>query len=142
MTDKFSSNERSAVMAKVKGKNTKPEIALRKELFSLGLRYRLHSKILPGKPDIIFPKYESIIFVHGCFWHSHGCRKNLTPQSNVEYWTKKISNNLRRDRKNIFLLKKMGWKVLVVWECTLTPKKLPQTLKRVFNWLIRNSPKS
>jgi DNA mismatch endonuclease (patch repair protein) len=135
MADTVTPAQRSAIMSKVKGKDTKPEMALRKRLFSLGFRYRVHDDSLPGRPDIIFPKYNSVIFVHGCFWHSHGCRKRLIPDSNKEYWTKKITKNVQRDIENIQGLKERGWRVLIVWECSLRSSKIDKTIKRVTKWI-------
>lgn len=107
-------------MRAVKGKDTKPEIALRKALFALGLRYRLNVKDLPGKPDLVFPKYRTVIFVHGCFWHGHACKRGArAPKSNAEYWNAKIARNKARDKNNAAALKKLGWRVVTVWECEL-----------------------
>jgi len=119
-TDVFSPEKRSAVMRTVKSTNTKPEIALRKALFALGLRYRLNVKTLPGKPDLVFPKYKTVIFVHGCFWHGHGCKRGgRVPKTNTDYWVEKIARNKTRDKKSTAALRKLGWRVLTVWECKL-----------------------
>ena len=119
-SDVFSPEKRSEVMRAVKGKDTKPEIALRKALFALGFRYRLNVKDLPGKPDLVFPKYKTVIFVHGCFWHGHRCKRGKrVPKTNRAYWTEKIARNKARDKKNAAALKKLGWKVITVWECKL-----------------------
>lgn len=119
-TDVFSKEKRSEVMRAVKGKDTKPEVRLRKALFALGYRYRLNVKDLPGKPDIVFPKHRTVIFVHGCFWHGHNCKRGArTPKSNTEYWREKIARNKRRDKDNAAALKKLGWRVITVWECEL-----------------------
>jgi DNA mismatch endonuclease, patch repair protein len=105
-------------MSGVRTSGTAPEMVVRRKLHSLGFRFRLHSKRLPGKPDIVLPKYHSVIFVHGCFWHHHeGCPKSKLPTSNAEFWANKISGNVRRDEKNIRDLEHMGWRTLVVWEC-------------------------
>lgn len=110
-------------MAKIKGKNTKLEILVRKFLFSKGFRYRINDKNLPGTPDIVLPKYNTVIFVHGCFWHGHpGCRKGRLPTSNIEYWGKKIPENVERDKKKIEKLEKIGWRVIVVWQCEIDNK--------------------
>lgn len=107
-------------MSRVKSSNTKPEIVLRKFLFSEGLRYRVNSTTLPGKPDIVLKKYKVAIFVHGCFWHGHSnCEAAKLPKSNLEYWTKKIHGNIIRDRRRTKELKKLGWRVFVIWECEL-----------------------
>ncbi len=115
-------------MRAVKGKDTKPEVALRKALFALGLRYRINVKNLPGKPDIVFPKHKTVIFVHGCFWHGHACKRGRrAPKQNAEYWSAKIARNRVRDKKNAAALKKLGWRVITVWECemkTLDPSSL------------------
>jgi len=120
MTDKFDKETRSRIMAKVAGKNTEPETAVRKLIWQMGFRYRLHDKNLPGKPDIVFSKKKKIIFVHGCFWHNHiGCKMATMPQSNADYWQAKIQRNVNRDKTNIAKLESMGWQVLIVWECEL-----------------------
>ena len=128
-TDTFSAKKRSEIMRAVKGRDTKPEIALRKKLFSLGLRYRLNVKDLPGKPDLVFPKHKTVVFVHGCFWHGHSCKRgNRQPKQNADYWKDKITRNKARDQKNAAALKKLGWRVITVWECEikdLDPAKLP-----------------
>lgn len=118
MTDKISSSVRSKNMAAIKGKDTKPEIIVRRYLHKLGYRFRLHRKDLPGKPDITLPRFKTVIFVHGCFWHRHEqCANSVMPTSNVAFWRKKLDGNVVRDKKNVELLKEQGWKVLVIWEC-------------------------
>ena len=108
--DVFSKSKRSDIMSKVSGKDTKPEVLVRKFLFSKGFRYRKNVKDLQGKPDIVLPKYKTIIFVHGCFWHGHeNCEAAKLPASNIEYWTKKVTSNVTRDSQNIQSLKKTGW---------------------------------
>ena len=128
-TDIFSANKRSEIMRAVKGRDTTPEIALRKKLFALGLRYRLNVKDLPGKPDLVFPRHKTVVFVHGCFWHGHSCKRgNRQPKQNADYWKDKIARNMARDQKNTAELKKLGWRVITVWECEikeLDPAKLP-----------------
>lgn len=128
-TDVFTKEKRSEVMRAVKGKDTKPEVALRKALFALGYRYRLNVKDLPGKPDLVFPKHRAVIFVHGCFWHGHNCKRGARePKSNVDYWREKIARNKRRDKMNAAALRKLGWRVITVWECelkSLDPASLP-----------------
>ncbi|WDI30318.1 very short patch repair endonuclease [Hyphococcus flavus] len=119
-TDVFSKEKRSEVMRAVKGKDTKPEIALRKALFALGYRYRLNVKGLPGKPDIVLAKHRTVIFVHGCFWHGHNCKRGRRkPKSNADYWRDKIARNKARDQKNATALKELGWRVVTVWECEI-----------------------
>lgn len=111
-------------MSRVTAKNTKPELTLRKYLFSKGYRYRLHRKDLPGKPDIVLPKYKTVIFVHGCFWHGHSCKKGKNlPKQNRSFWQKKIKNNTIRDKNNIYNLERIGWKVLIIWECEIKNEK-------------------
>lgn len=118
--DKFSKIKRSAIMAAVKGSNTKPELAVRSLIHRLGFRFRLHVKDLPGKPDIVLPRHRKVVFVHGCFWHSHrGCKRSAKPESNKVFWKIKLEQNVARDKENLQHLKKCGWKVLVVWECEL-----------------------
>ena len=107
-------------MSKIGGKNTKPEILVRKFLFSKGFRYRINVKTLPGKPDIVLPKYKTVIFVNGCFWHGHNCKKGKLPSSNIDFWRGKISNNKLRDDKNSDLLIKLGWKVIIIWQCEIS----------------------
>lgn len=106
------------MMSGIKGKNTKPELLLRSALHKLGFRFRIQRKDLPGKPDIVLPKYKTIIFVHGCFWHRHpGCTYAYTPKSNIEFWTNKLEGNVIRDRLTEKALEEMGWRILIVWEC-------------------------
>ncbi|WP_286222688.1 very short patch repair endonuclease [Marinobacter apostichopi] len=123
MADVHDKKTRSRNMAAIKGKNTKPEIWLRKELFKIGFRYRLHRKDLPGKPDIVLPKYRAVIFVHGCFWHGHqGCPLFRIPSTRTEFWKEKISSNRHRDSRNIAKLHELGWRVLELWECSIKGK--------------------
>jgi len=117
--DHVTKQRRSEIMSKIRGKNTTPELVVRKIVHSLGYRYRLHAKNIPGKPDLVFIGRKKAIFVHGCFWHGHDCNKGKPPNSNEEYWFPKLEANKIRDRKNIIDLEKMGWKVLIVWQCNL-----------------------
>lgn len=118
--DKVSSEIRSKMMSAVRGKDTAPERLIRSKLFSAGYRYRLHSKRLPGAPDIVLPKFMIVVFVHGCFWHGHHCRKGRQrPASNTKFWNKKLDGNLSRDKRNIAALRKSGWRVVVIWECSM-----------------------
>ena len=120
MSDIFSFQKRSDIMSKIGEKNTKPKILVRKFLFSKGFRYRINVKTLPGKPDIVLPKYKTVIFINGCFWHGHNCKKGKLPSSNIDFWRKKISNNKSRDDKNSDLLIKLGWKVIIIWQCEIS----------------------
>lgn len=126
-------------MSKIRGIDTKPELVVRKFLFSEGLRYRLHDKKLPGKPDIKIPKYKSLIFVHGCFWHGHQhCKQYVMPKTNKKFWYSKIENNLARDMRNVRELRKSGWHVYTVWECQLKPSIRERTLLLLLNRILRN----
>ena len=136
--DKVSPQQRSINMSKVKSKNTKPEKIVRSLLHSLGYRFRLHRKTLPGTPDIVLPKYKAVIFVHGCFWHGHdGCKRATIPDTNKEFWERKISANKARDQKNIFDLEKLGYRCLVIWQCELKDKNL--LIQRLLNFLTPNT---
>lgn len=110
---------RSKIMSRVGQKNTGPENRLRKSLHRIGLRYRLHCKKLPGSPDIVFPRFKAVLFVHGCFWHRHGCKATSTPLSNEDFWLKKFDDNTSRDRRNFQKLLEKGWRVAIVWACAL-----------------------
>lgn len=124
MSDIFSKSKRSDIMSKISGKETKPEILVRKYLFAHGFRYRKNAKDLPGKPDIVLPKYKAVVFVNGCFWHGHeNCKKATLPATNTEFWREKISNNIIRDEKTYAELSSMGYKVLIIWQCGLSIKK-------------------
>ena len=114
------SEQRSRNMSAIKSKNTKPEIKVRKVLHSMGYRFRLHSKDLPGSPDIVLPKYKTVIFVHGCFWHRHeNCKYATTPKTRKEFWEKKFRENINRDNLNQANLSLKGWKIIIIWECQL-----------------------
>ena len=118
MTDLVDRQTRSRMMASIKAKDTKPEKRVRKYLHATGLRFRLHTRGLPGSPDIVLPKFRTVIFVHGCYWHRHrDCRFAYTPKSNVEFWTAKFDENVSRDARNQRSLENLGWRVLVIWEC-------------------------
>jgi len=120
MTDVFTKDERSLLMSKVRVANTEPELILRKGLHRLGFRYTLHDKRLPGRPDMVFPKYRSAVFVHGCFWHCHtNCSKASIPKTNTEFWSKKLQENVHRDKRHMNHLIEQGWNVVVVWECEI-----------------------
>ena len=118
--DIWDKNKRSEVMSKIRSKNTKPEMALRKALFARGFRYRVNDTKLPGKPDIVLPKYKTVIFLHGCFWHQHeGCKYAYTPKTNTKFWVDKITSNKERDKTNLQKLTVMGWNVITIWECEI-----------------------
>jgi DNA mismatch endonuclease (patch repair protein) len=126
--------ERSRVMRAVKGKNTGPEMLVRRLAHSLGFRFRLHRSDLPGKPDLVFPGRKAIIFVHGCFWHGHGCPRGArVPKANRAYWMAKIGRNVARDAANLKQLRSAGWRVLTLWECKLKNSKLPSQITRFLN---------
>ncbi|NLL15307.1 MAG: DNA mismatch endonuclease Vsr [Bacteroidales bacterium] len=132
MSDIFSKNKRSDIMSKIYGKETKPEILVRKYLFAQGFRYRKNVKDLPGKPDIVLPKYKTVIFVNGCFWHGHkNCKRSALPTSNTQFWEEKISKNIIRDSENIQKLLDMGYKVLTIWQCELTSKTRENSLNKL-----------
>ncbi|MCF7817046.1 MAG: very short patch repair endonuclease [Kiritimatiellales bacterium] len=128
--DSLTPEERSKLMGRIRGKNTKPELAVRSILHRAGYRFSLHRKDLPGKPDIVLRKYNTVVFVHGCFWHRHAtCKTASTPKSNVEFWQAKFDRNVANDTKHRRALKKLGWKVVTVWECEL--KKPAKVLARL-----------
>ena len=120
MVDSLSKKERSEIMARVRSKNMRPELVVRKLVFALGYRYRLHARDLPGCPDLVFRPRRKVIFVHGCFWHRHAdCALARMPKSRLEFWEPKLEGNRRRDEKNVRALAREGWKVLTIWECQL-----------------------
>lgn len=127
MVDHVSRAKRSEIMKRIRGKNTAPELSVRKLVYSLGYRYRLHVKALPGKPDIVFLGRKKVIFVHGCFWHGHNCKKGKPPKSHLNYWLPKLKENRHRDARNQKLLASSGWKFLVIWQCQI---RNPTTLKK------------
>jgi len=121
MADSISSERRSWNMSRIRGRDTRPERQLRSLLHRAGFRFRLQAKDLPGRPDIVLPRYRTVIFVHGCFWHRHeGCRNSTTPSTRAEFWQEKFDSNVLRDRRNRVLLEQSGWQVETVWECELT----------------------
>lgn len=133
MVDTLTPAARSERMSRIRGADTKPELLLRKSLHAMGMRYRLHDTRLPGKPDLVFPRYKAVVLVHGCFWHRHhGCKVASNPKSNVEFWQRKFATNVARDAKNAQALADLGWTVIVVWECeTNTPGKAQETAASV-----------
>jgi len=129
MTDIVPQHVRSRMMSRIRSSDTRPERAVRKFIHAAGLRYRLHHGTLPGRPDLVLPKYKSVVFVHGCFWHRHeGCPYAYCPKSNDAFWSTKFENNVRRDARQVELLRGLGWNVFVIWECTA---ETPGVLQRV-----------
>lgn len=117
--DKLGKEQRSALMSRVRGKDTRPEFLVRRLVHSLGYRYRLHVSRLPGKPDLVFASRRSVIFVHGCFWHGHSCKRGAQPATNTDFWAAKLHGNRARDLTNIRKLRRDGWRVMVIWECSI-----------------------
>lgn len=139
MADVHTPEQRSYNMSRIYSKNTKPEELVRKFLFSQGFRYRKNDARLPGKPDIVLPKYKTVVFVNGCFWHGHeGCRYFVWPKNNAEFWKEKITGNIQRDKRNHHLLEEQGWRVIEIWECELKKNTFQETLVSLVN-NIRNS---
>ncbi|HEX8328007.1 MAG TPA: DNA mismatch endonuclease Vsr [Hymenobacter sp.] len=140
MTDVHSSATRSYNMSQIKGKDTKPELLVRQYLHAHGLRYRLHDKSLPGKPDLVLPKYKTVVFVHGCFWHKHqGCRYFVVPKTRTDFWLNKIGKNVSNDERQQAELAAAGWNVLTVWECELKPAVREHTLMQLFSTITRQA---
>ena len=139
MADNHSKAVRSKNMSHIRSKDTKPEITVRKYLFAKGSRYRKNVKELPGCPDIVLPKYRTVIFVNGCFWHKHDCSRFVWPSSNTDYWRSKIEKNVERDKENKEQLNKNGWKVLVVWECQLKKTVAEKTLSDLIMAILEDS---
>lgn len=135
MVDRISPVERSRVMAAVKSKDTTPEMIVRRMVHSMGYRYRLHTKNLPGTPDLVFPRLRKVVNVHGCFWHMHSCGRCRIPASRRSYWTAKIRRNAQRDKRTKRRLQRAGWQVLVVWECQTMPGKLDRLRARISRFL-------
>lgn len=134
MADVHSKETRSYNMSRVRGSNTKPEMIVRKFLFSKGFRYLIHNQNLPGKPDLTFPKFKTVIFVNGCFWHGHEeCKYFVIPKTRTEWWLNKINQNKRKDTENSKLLNKNGWNVVTVWECELKPNKIETTFSQIIS---------
>ena len=136
MVDIFSKKKRSEIMSKIGPKNSKPEILIRKLAHGMGYRYRLHGEDLPGKPDLVFPKYKKVIFVHGCFWHGHeGCKRSTIPETNETFWRKKITKNIDNDVKKCKELIELGWDYLVIWQCEIKSKNVEILKRRVSDFL-------
>ena len=142
MTDVVDAKTRSRMMAGIHNKKTKPELLVRKALFAAGFRYRLHDRKLPGRPDLVLPKYRAVVFVNGCFWHGHQCSLFRWPATRAGFWRDKITGNQERDARNIKKLFEQGWREMVVWECALKgPDKrpLPCVVTQIVDWLNSNS---
>lgn len=131
MSDNHTPEQRSYNMSRIRSTGSKPEELVRKYLFSQGFRYRKNVRSLPGCPDIVLPKYKTVIFVHGCFWHMHDCGRFRWPNSNIEYWKPKLLRNVERDQGNYNKLQSAGWKVLVIWECELKKNSFEKTMKQL-----------
>lgn len=136
--DTVSTAQRSYNMSRIRGKDTTPEILVRRYLFSQGMRYRKNDKRLPGHPDLVFPKYKTVVLINGCFWHGHDCGKFRLPKTNVEFWKNKIEVNKKRDQRTIAQLESEGWRVIVIWECSInTVASRKETLPNLYNQLIK-----
>jgi DNA mismatch endonuclease (patch repair protein) len=136
MSDKFEPDKRKTIMQAVKGKNSKPEKLIRSLIFQLGFRYRLHDSSLPGKPDLVFKSAKKAIFVHGCYWHRHNCKKgNSRPAVNQDFWREKFDSNRKRDERVQQELKKMGWTILVIWECQTKQVGIARLVERIKEFL-------
>lgn len=134
MADVHSKAVRSYNMSRIRSKNTKPELAVRKALFAEGFRYRLHDKKLPGKPDIVLKKYKTVIFIHGCFWHGHeGCRYFVVPKTRTEWWVNKINTNKQNDLIAIYKLRKLNWKIIILWACEIDDTITYKIVNRILN---------
>ena len=143
MVDIVNPETRSRMMAGIRSRDTKPEIRVRKALHALGFRFALSSRSLPGKPDVVLPKWKVAVFVHGCFWHLHGCHLSKTPASNTEFWTEKLGKNVERDSRMVAKLLEEGWRVLIIWECALKGRYAEEVfgteMSGIANW-IREKP--
>jgi DNA mismatch endonuclease (patch repair protein) len=140
MADRLSPEQRSAQMGRIRGRDTKPELIVRRLVHRMGYRYRLHVSHLPGRPDLVFPSRRKIIFVHGCFWHQHpACRDATLPRSRTEFWSTKLRQNVQRDTRQLHVLKRLGWDILVIWECEASDEELP---RRLVDFLARTNVNS
>ncbi|MCR4759242.1 MAG: DNA mismatch endonuclease Vsr [Oscillospiraceae bacterium] len=136
MADNHTKEVRSYNMSRIRSNNTKPEVRVRSYLHKCGFRFRKNDKRYPGKPDIVLPKYNTVVFVNGCFWHKHNCPRFVMPKSNTDYWSKKIDGNVKRDAEHYQKLKALGWRVIVVWECEVSDEqlqKLADSIRRDYN---------
>jgi DNA mismatch endonuclease (patch repair protein) len=141
MADVHNKATRSYNMSQIKGKDTKPEMLVRKFLHAQGFRYKLHDKSLPGKPDLVLPKYKTAIFIHGCFWHGHaGCRYYVVPKTRTEWWLNKINGNIVNDLKAETALKGRGWRIITIWECELKSPTIENTLNSLLNLIVSSQP--
>lgn len=142
MADIVDRETRSRMMSGIRAKNTRPELFIRKGLHALGFRYRLHAKDIPGKPDVVFPRYGALVVVHGCYWHGHGCRYFKWPKSNGAFWKEKILSNRKRDRLNLKLQDQLGWRTIIIWECAIRKNLLDQNfdvVDLVARWLTKDT---
>lgn len=142
MADIVDEATRSKMMSGIRGKNTKPEILIRQSLHKLGFRYRLHDRTLPGTPDMVFPKFQAVIFVHGCFWHAHNCRLFKLPSTRPRFWIEKLNGNRERDQKQLIELHARGWRTLVIWECAtkrFASMPMDRAVECIANWLRQES---
>lgn len=136
MTDVVDKETRSRMMAGIRGKDTAPELALRYALHRAGLRFRLHARKLPGRPDIVLPKWRAVVLVHGCFWHRHpGCRYATNPSTRPEFWSAKFAGNVERDARNHSALRALGWRMATVWECALSKDRLADSATQLVDWI-------
>ena len=138
MTDIFTKEKRSDIMSRIKNKNTTPEVVIRKLIYSLGYRYCLHQKDLPGTPDIVFIKKKKAIFIHGCFWHGHCCKRGSLPELNKEQWRAKILKNVERDHQSFEALINMGWEYIVIWQCEIKKHKMNEIKVRLVKFIEGN----
>lgn len=135
MADKLTPEARSALMSRIRSKDTKPEMAVRRLLHGLGYRYVLHDARLPGKPDLVFPSRRKVVFVHGCFWHGHNCRRGFRPANNAQFWAAKIDGNRARDRRHARAIRAQGWQMFIVWECAIRSQQMAALARRLVRFL-------
>lgn len=141
MADRHTAAQRSFNMSRIRGKNTKPEMLVRQKLFAAGFRYRLNVKNLPGKPDLVFKKYKTAVFIHGCFWHGHEhCRYFVVPKTRTDFWMEKINGNVKRDHENERKLHEAGWQILTVWECQLKKNLVDESIEQLKEKIKGNVP--
>lgn len=144
MADIVTPEKRSKMMSGIKNKDTKPELLIRKSLHKKGFRYKLHDKNLPGKPDLVLPKYKAVIFINGCFWHKHDCYLFKWPKSRCVFWKQKIEGNAKKDLEHFQSLEQLGWRIMIIWECSIKGKKLLQQdniIEMTVKWLKSDIPK-